>query len=119
MKRYIQFIALVLMIIMLIVPGCGSKSDTLTLEQKTELLEKELQARQIEEIDRDLTDILMAEAIVRYCYVVEQEDTVVAHIYFYPGTDYNASLKIGDKAWKLLEDKYPDHSINVIRTIEE
>lgn len=127
MTESYKIIIIALIVLMAALSGCAVGSDkaldqgvtVLTQEEKQELLEEELQARQIDEIDRDLTEILMAEDFVRYCYVVEQDDIVAAHIYFYPGTDYDASLKVGDKAWDLLTEKYPEHNINVIRTIEE
>ncbi len=122
---------IVLIALALLITGCSESESTnleenqehlpqeLTLEEKQEYLAKELELRQIEDIDQELTAILIAEEEVKFCYVKEQNDVVAAHITFLPETNDEAIDRISDKAWQLIEEKYPDKKINVIGSIEE
>ncbi len=126
-------IGLFILVALLVAIGCGNVEETveetsdsgdlfvggLSLEEKQDLLDAELIARQVEDIDPSLTGLLLAEEEIKIAYVKDQGNVVVAYLTFLPGVSEEAVDRISDRAWNLIKEEYPDRNINVSGEIAE
>lgn len=95
-----------------------NNEETEELPEGEEALQQALEAKGIEEIDRELTDLIMAEEDVRYAYVYEEEDVIKVHITFYAGTDSQTLSEVSKMAKEISEEKYPGQRVTVDGSID-
>jgi hypothetical protein len=109
------FVCSVLVLLMLTLVGC---SPPPTAAEKEAFLQQALDEKQIETVDEELTDVLMAEKKVKYAYVVENNRTIEVYIAFVAGTKSNYVNDLSKKANEMAKEKYPDHTISVSGSID-
>ncbi len=115
MKK-ISFFFIILLLTALLLTACAVSS--LSQEEKERYLEEALEERGIENVDEELTAVLMAEKEVRYAYVAEQDDVIEVHITFVAGTDSGTVNDLSKKANEMAKEKYPDRTISVKGSID-
>ena len=115
MKK-ITFLLIILLVTGLALTACGPRP--LTMEEKEQYLEEVLEDREIENVDEELTELLMAEEKVRYAYVADQDDTVSVYITFIAGTSDSVIDETNRMAREMAEEKYPGSTIRVSGSVD-
>jgi hypothetical protein len=109
------FVCSILVLLLLALVGC---SPSPSAAEKEAFLQQALDEKQIETVDEELTDVLMAEKKVKYAYVVENNRTIEVYIAFVAGTKSNYVNDLSKKANEMAKEKYPDHTISVSGSID-
>ncbi len=114
--RKITFLMIILMVTVLVLAACGPRP--LTMEEKEQYLEKALEEREIENVDEELTEMLMEEEKIRYAYVADQDDVVQVYITFTAGASDSFIDETNRMAKEMAEEKYPDRSVRVSGSVD-
>ncbi len=102
----------------LLFTGCGNSQDA-NDELPEEATQQDSEEQGVEQIDSELTDILIAVRDIKDAQVHEDTGEVKINLVYFAGIDDIGLEEVNKLAENLAKEKYPDHEISLNYKIEE